>query len=544
MAGTPTTVAPGSVRARTSPRRPASRASPFRIIGTMMADPTRQDIAHRGGRAVAQVLGRTAFVRVVTLVGTVVLARLLSPAEFGAYAIVGAIVGAVSLVGDLGLGASLIQQPEPPDATERSTARTLQVVMAVVAVAVLWAAAPVLVSVFGDLGPDGVAYLRVLSLILLPGALRIVPGVMLERDLQYQILAIAEVGAHLVFYGVAIALAVTGASTWSFVVASVTQVVVGSLIVNLAWARRRRALPEAAPERGRTPARGRAAGWLAFDPRVLRRRGGFAVGFQTANVLAWLRDAVVPLAGGVLGGAVVVGHLQFAWRTSQLVSSVEDVVARVAFPAFSRLQHDRTGLVLAVAGATTASAYLIVPAQLWVAAVAPTLVPWLFGPQWDAAIVPLQLACLAAVTRFPVRMVRQGEFAGGRIRRGVQIVAIGCALTWVLVPPGLVWGGEIGAAVGLLISGALALGAMAALPTLGRVPFRDLTRIVVESALAAGAGALVLALAPWSTTLDLAASGAATLAVLAALFLLLERAPLERLRRILLSSEAPGPAVV
>jgi O-antigen/teichoic acid export membrane protein len=176
--------------------------------------------------------------------------------------------------------------------------------------------------------------------------------------------------------------------------------------------------------------------------------------------------------------------------------------------------------------------------------VAPTLVPWLFGPQWDAAIVPLQLACLAAVTRFPVRMVRQGEFAGGRIRRGVQIVAIGCALTWLLVPPGLVWGGEVGAAVGLLISGALALGAMAALPTLGRVPFRDLTRIVVESALAAGAGALVLALAPWSTTLDLAASGAATLAVLAALFLLLERAPLERLRRILLSSEAPGPAVV
>jgi O-antigen/teichoic acid export membrane protein len=277
---------------------------------------------------------------------------------------------------------------------------------------------------------------------------------------------------------------------------------------------------------------------------VLRRRGGFAVGFQAANVLAWLRDAVVPLAGGVLGGAVVVGHLQFAWRTSQLVSSVEDVVARVAFPAFSRLQHDRTGLALAVAGATTASAYLIVPAQLWVAAVAPTLVPWLFGPQWDAAIVPLQLACLAAVTRFPVRMVRQGEFAGGRIRRGVQIVAIGCALTWLLVPPGLVWGGEVGAAVGLLISGALALGAMAALPTLGRVPFRDLTRIVVESALAAGAGSLVLALAPWSTTLDLAASGAATLALLAALFLLLERAPLERLRRILLSSEAPGPAVV
>src|SRR6476619_420311 len=81
-------------------RRPTGRASPFRIIGTMVADPTRQDIAHRGGRAVAQVLGRTAFVRVVTLVGTVVLARLLSPAEFGAYAIVGAIVGAVSLVGD------------------------------------------------------------------------------------------------------------------------------------------------------------------------------------------------------------------------------------------------------------------------------------------------------------------------------------------------------------------------------------------------------------------------------------------------------------
>ena len=505
----------------------------------MMADPTRQDIAHRGGRAVAQVLGRTAFVRVVTLVGTVVLARLLSPAEFGAFAIVGAIVGAVSLVGDLGLGASLIQQPEEPDPAERSTARTLQVVVALIAVAVLWVAAPVLVSVFGDLGPDGVAYLRVLSLILLPGALRIVPGVMLERDLQYRILALAEVGAHLVFYGVAIALAVTGASTWSFVVASVAQVVVGALIVNLAWARRHRAGHEPA-----SPRPGRAAGWLAFDRRVVRRRGGFAMGFQAANVLAWLRDAVVPLAGGILGGAVVVGHLQFAWRTSQLVSSVEDVVARVAFPAFSRLQHDRAGLALAVAGATTASAYLIVPAQLWVAAVAPTLVPWLFGPQWDPAIVPLQLACLAAVTRFPVRMVRQGEFAGGNIRRGVEIVAIGCALTWLLVPPGLVWGGEVGAAVGLLVSGALALVAMAALPTMGRVPFRDLTRVVVESALAAGAGALVLAIAPWSTTLALAASGAVTLAVLAVLFLLLERRPLDRLRRIIVSGEAPGAAVV
>ncbi len=495
----------------------------------MTADGQREEIGRRGGRAVAQVLGRTVIVRGLTFAGTVVLARLLSPAEFGTYAIVAAIVGVVALIGDLGLGASLIQQAEPPTLREASTARILQLLVAVVGIGGLWVAAPWIVAAFGGLGTDGEAYLRVLSLTLIPTALRLLPGVLLERELRYAALAAAEVLAQGVFYGVAIGLAIGGASTWSFVAAALAQATAAAALVNVAW--RRTAVPQATGHGRSGPVRDR----LGIDLAVVRRRGGFAAGFQAANLLAWLRDAVVPLAGGVLASTTVVGHLQFAWRTGQLVSSVEDVVARVALPAFSRLQDDRAALARAIETATLGTAYVIVPSQLWVATMAPTLVPFLFGAAWVPVTVPLQLVCIGSLARFPVRILRQGEFATGSIGRGVRIAAIACLTTWAFVPALLLIAGAPGAGAGFVLAGVATLAVTSRLARAGRLPVARLARLVGLSASAVAAGWAVVTVLPVSPVFALAASGAVTAALVVVLVGRVERDEIARLRRLLRS---------
>src|SRR4051812_24775958 len=66
--------------------------------------------------------GRTAVVQVGVLVGQVVMARLLDPADFGLYAICAFALSFFAFFGDGGLGGALIQKQEAPTAAELSTA--------------------------------------------------------------------------------------------------------------------------------------------------------------------------------------------------------------------------------------------------------------------------------------------------------------------------------------------------------------------------------------------------------------------------------------
>jgi O-antigen/teichoic acid export membrane protein len=86
-------------------------------------------VERRGLRAAGQLVARTVLTRGITLLGTVALARMLTPADFGVFAVITLIVTIITVVGDLGIGAGLVQQREEPSPADLETVLAVQLAL-------------------------------------------------------------------------------------------------------------------------------------------------------------------------------------------------------------------------------------------------------------------------------------------------------------------------------------------------------------------------------------------------------------------------------
>lgn len=398
-------------------------------------------LGYRGAVATVQLTLRAVLVRGLSLVTTLVLARLLSPVDFGVFAIVSFTIWLFMMLGDLGLGAALVQSEQEPTHDQLAAVWTSQKVLAAVCIAAVWMAAPLVSWSVPGLPADTPWMLRILSLGLIPVSLRTLPSVMLERQMRFGPLAASEVLAQTAFCATAISLAAFGFGAWSFVLAALVQFSVGAAIVNVAW--------------GRPPG-------LRFSIWGLKGLIGFGVEYQLAAMLVWLRDAPVPLIGALILGPLAAGLLDLAWAIGAAAAMIDETIGRVAFPAFSRLQGRRADQSRAVELAISLTALVSVPTQLWLAAVAPILIPLLFGPQWTLAVAPVQGVCIAMIFRFPTRYLRQIAFANGESRLGLKLAAASSALALAPFVPALWWLGLPGAGAAFVVGsvGAFVLSAI------------------------------------------------------------------------------------
>lgn len=476
-----------------------------------------ESVASLGARAVLQLVLRAVATRSVTLVGTIALSRLLTPEEFGIFAVVTLAVVLVTVVGDIGIGGALIQQVHPPTDRELATALTFQLAIWSSVVAAIWVLAAILPVVVPELPAAAAPLARLLGLAVLLNGMRAIPTVMLTRVLRFAPLAVVEVIQQIVYFGLAVLLASLGAGVLSFGVAAVAQ----SLIATIAlWA-----------IYGHWPG-------LGFDLAAARRLWGFGLSYQAATVLYWARDSVVALFGGLAGGLQAVGFAQFGWRNGQFAVSVGEIVARVAFPAFSRLQADQHRLATIASAAIEAGFLAIAVIQGWLVATAPTLVPIVFSDRWSPAIMVFQLVCIGSLAWGPVLILRALVYASGESRLGLGIAALTVAILFVLFPIFVVAIGLTGVGVAYSISAVSTLLVyVAATRRVITFPWASVGRILVETAVASAAAVVV------SSSIGglpgLIASGLAYLALFALLVALLER---RLLRRVLAISRGGGAA--
>lgn len=475
------------------------------------ADPV--EVRALGGRATGQLLLRVALTRALTFGALIVLARTLSPAEFGAFAVVAIVVAVAVAVGDLGISGALIQQPDYPSRQELATARTLQVLIWLTGSLLIWASAPFIAS-FAGLRSDGTAQIRVMTLTLLLWTLRHIPAALLTRAMRFDILARTEVIQVAVNHATTIILALNGFGVWSFVGGAVLQAATGAVLFNLAWRR-----------------------WSGFriDPGAARRMLAYGIRYQAAEGVGALRDVVVPVLGGLAGGVTSVGYLHFAWRNGQLASSFEEIAGRVSLPAFSRVASDRDRLARAARTAIVTVALVVGAVQWWVIAVAPELVTILFGAQWGPAVVPLQLVCVGSLALAPTRILRSLLLGAGLPGAAMRAVAGGIISLFVGF-------GVLAAVAGLAGAGA----AFAVASIIGLVlhirgsaaivafPWTGFVRVNAMCALAAAAAWLVIGAIGGGV--GLVVSGAVHLAVLGPLVWFLERDTIAWLRETWLST--------
>lgn len=324
---------------------------------------------------------------------SVILARLLSPADFGVMAIM-MVVNAVALCSiDSGFGQALIQKRDVTE-TEKSSVFLLGLAVALVMALALVAGAPLLARFFEMPILRPVA--QVLSLNFVIVALGGVHAAMLLKTLQFKKLMKVNVGAALMASVLAVYLAATGWGVWSLVAYSLctsTMTTAGLWF----W-----------------------SGWhpcLSFSLSSLRPLFRFGIFVLSAGLLETMFGRISTLLIGRFYSASQLGYYSRAESTQHLFQHMfSGIVNQVAFPLFSSVAADGPRLLAGYKKAVKLSFYLQIPAMVGLLVTAGPLVVTLFGNKWETSIPMLQLFALAGMFSLP-RMVAIGMLnATGRSR--------------------------------------------------------------------------------------------------------------------------------
>ena len=443
--------------------------------------------------------------KVLVLVATVVLARLLGPAEFGLVSLALVFVGFVEVMADFGVGQALIYRRDSRRAADAAFACT--VVSGLLLAAGTALAAPYLAQALGD--PDVTVFLRVLALSFVLGSFGMVPDVLLRRDLLFKRRLVVQLSASATRGIVSVVLALAGAGAWSLVWGQLAAVTVASVV---AWA----------VVRYRPDLRWWRLRWGDVRPLLVFGAPTAANGLLSTVIL----NVDYIIVSRVLG-ATALGYYLLAFRLPEMVIvSVFQVLSQVAFPVFSRARTEpgrlRRGYLRMLRLQTT---YGVVVGCV-LAAVAPYLVPLLFGPGWSPTVFPLQVLAVYAAFRSLGMGVVDVLKALGRpslalwasVARLVVLVPAllvatrwginGVAVTQVVVAMlfavvmQVIAGRMLGARPAELLSacapavGAGIAGAACAAVAAALVPGEDLPRLVVALAAAGLAAVTVLAVSP------------------------------------------------
>src|SRR4030095_9070836 len=154
----------------------------------------------------------------ISFVSTIVVARLLSPSDYGLMALAGIWIGVIVLLAELGLGAAIVQFRDLDD-RELNTCFWLTMSLAALGYGVLYLAAPLIAEWFGT--PRLLTVLRVVGLGLPLVAFRVVPDALLRQRIQLDRVSRAEVAAGLLTIPVVVGMAWAGAGVWALVAGGV-----------------------------------------------------------------------------------------------------------------------------------------------------------------------------------------------------------------------------------------------------------------------------------------------------------------------------------
>jgi PST family polysaccharide transporter len=314
--------------------------------------------------------------RVLGLVSTLILAKVLTPADFGLVAIASMMLEVIQIFKDMGLSEAVIYQRRE-DRAALDTAHTMLVAYSAVLFLIAAAAAP-LVAQFYD-NPTILPVAVLMSSNLVVNSFRAVPLAVIRKNLENRKLVLPEVVPVTLSSLVSIAMALTGFGVWSLVAKSVLNSLLALLL--LQWV---------------MPFRPRFAFHRA-EARELFQYGRFIVSTTLLLVLLYNVDRFFVSR---VAGIAALGVFELAMRVAELpVKQFSFLVGAVMFPVFSRIEKTGPALRQVFLKTLKYTASITLPAAIGLSLFAPALMSQLYGPRWDGIGAPLRVLAIYAALR-------------------------------------------------------------------------------------------------------------------------------------------------
>ncbi len=340
-----------------------------------MTDPS--GIAERTVHSAGWMLLRRVAANLVRLAAVAVLARHLSPAEFGVVALAQVVLQFITLVGEGGIGTYVIYDAEVGREERAHAAFWLNLVLTVLQAALCLALLPLVGPLFDSAQVTGI--LAALVAVFFVRQLAIVPEALLQRDLRHPVLARRDIVVDLASAALSVVLVLAGAGVWSLVVPALVLEPLRLLVavVTAQWRPRR-----------------------PFHTAQWRRILRYTAPLMGSNVLIPVTNDGDTLLVGRLLGATTVGFYNVAWQLSNLVGrNVTTVVSSVTMPALALLRDDRDRLRAAYLRMVGFLSVVCLPLLVGMAVLAGDLVPTLYGPRWQPAVTLLRIFVVFTLVR-------------------------------------------------------------------------------------------------------------------------------------------------
>ena len=317
----------------------------------------------------------------VTFLVGLVLARLLTPDEYGLIGIVTIFTTVMFGIVDSGFSNSLIRKQEVTN-DDYSTLFYFNLTVSVAMFALLFVGAPWIARFFEQ--PQLVALVRVMGLLLVFQALSIVQYTILSRRIDFKTKTKASVISAVASGVVGIAMAYWGFGVWSLVALQLSRQLVYSVCLWLynPW-------------------------WpgLRFSLESLKYMWGFGWKLLASGLLDNVWKELYQAVVGKFYSPAMLGQYTRSKEYARVFSAnFTSIVQRVSYPVLAQVQDDKSRMVSAYRRVIKTTMFVTAVSMILMGAMAEPLIYCLIGPQWHIAATFLPLICLS-LSLYPLHAI-------------------------------------------------------------------------------------------------------------------------------------------
>lgn len=353
--------------------------------------------------------------QIVAWLSTFIVARILSPEDYGLVGIAAAYLGLLTMLSEAGLGTTIIAMRDLRG-SRLSQMHALASMLGIAGFLMSLVVAGPLASFFNAPLLRGVVIALSANFILM--SLRTVPMAALQRQLRFGRVALIDGTNSLITATAAIFFAYAGFRYWALVAAALTGSVFATIIAL-----------HSQPIALERPKPNELGGALTVSGQIM------------VSSIAWyvFQNADFFVAGKLLG-TVALGLYTFAWNVAySVVEKVTGLITGVTSSIFSAAKHDSALLKRYLTQITGALALAILPATVGMALVAGDLLV-VVHEKWRPAIVPLQLLVLYAGVRSLTPILSQALTMTGDTRFTMKRALIAAVVLPIGFAVGSRWG--------------------------------------------------------------------------------------------------------
>ena len=310
----------------------------------------------------------------VQFVVSVLLARLLSPAEYGIVAIVLIFTTIANVLVQNGFSSALIQKQNADD-LDFSSVLIFNVFLSILIYILLFFISPIIAEIYNR--PELINILRVMGIIIIPGSIISVQNSYVARNMKFKMLFIATFLASIISGGISVFMAINGMKVWALAFQQIVYYFALLIILGIGI----KYLPK-----------------LSFSMERLKTM--FAFGSKL--LIASLIDTIFTNIHGLIIGKAYSEEMLGAFNRGEqfpklVVTNLSSAIQSVLLPVMSKKQDSKAEIKKILQSSIKLSTFVVAPMMCGLAAVSDNLILLLLGEKWSFSIPFLQMMCFSYV---------------------------------------------------------------------------------------------------------------------------------------------------